>query len=271
MNVVSAAPLLPRSSFSTWTMSSWPSFSGSWMPARRASTPSREVLAGDFLERQEAVAVVAVVDEAGFERRLDAGDDGLVDVALALFLARGFDVEVDEFLAIDDGDAQFFRLRRVDQHAFHVIFPSANLGGGRAGKADGARDRRAPGSNGRRARARKATRAACAAGLRGTGCGCLASLAGWLKPAPGGAGRPVSKAWWMFFALSLKRSGDCGAALARRAGRRSRSVQSDAEFVALESVFARRASCRFTPATGRCGDCALPLTSLLFRVARPGR
>jgi len=38
-----------------------------------------------------------------------------------------------------------------------------------------------------------------------------------------------------------------------------RSVQSDAEFVALESGFARRASSRFTPASGRCGDCALQL------------
>ncbi len=78
-----------------------------------------EVLAGDFLERQEAVAVFAVVDEAGFERRLDAGDDALVDVAFALFAAGGFDVDVDELLPIDDGDTQFFLLRRIEQHAFH--------------------------------------------------------------------------------------------------------------------------------------------------------
>jgi hypothetical protein len=43
----------------------------------------------------------------------------LVDVALALFLAGGFDVEVDQLLAVDDRDPQFFRLRRVEQHAFH--------------------------------------------------------------------------------------------------------------------------------------------------------
>jgi hypothetical protein len=49
--------------------------------------------AGDFLERQEAVAFRAVIDEAGFQGRLDAGDDGLVDVALALFLVGGLDVE----------------------------------------------------------------------------------------------------------------------------------------------------------------------------------
>jgi hypothetical protein len=65
------------------------------------------------------VAVFAVVDEARFERGLDAGDDTLVDVAFALFAPGGFDVDVDQFLTIDDGDAQFFLLRRVEQHAFH--------------------------------------------------------------------------------------------------------------------------------------------------------
>jgi hypothetical protein len=39
MKVVSAAPLLPRSSFSTWTISSWPSLMTSWMRALDGSTP----------------------------------------------------------------------------------------------------------------------------------------------------------------------------------------------------------------------------------------
>lgn len=118
MKVVSAAPLLPRSSFSTWTISSWPS--RSVLDARGAHVDAfLEVLAGDFLERQEAVAVFAVIDEAGFERRFDAGDDALVDVAFALFAAGGFDIDIDELLPIDDGDAQFFLLRRIEQHAFH--------------------------------------------------------------------------------------------------------------------------------------------------------
>jgi hypothetical protein len=125
MKVVSAAPLLPRSSLSTWTMSSWPSFSASWMRAFRLDA-GVEVGAGDFLERQEAVALGAVVDEGRFEAGLDAGDDRLVDVALALFLGGRFDVEVDEFLAIDDRDAEFFGLRRIEQHAFHCfVLPRA--------------------------------------------------------------------------------------------------------------------------------------------------
>ncbi|HNF88354.1 MAG TPA: hypothetical protein PLL19_03415, partial [Thiobacillaceae bacterium] len=40
---------------------------------------------------------------------------------LALFLVGGFDVEVDQFLAVDNGDAEFLRLRRVEQHTFHFL------------------------------------------------------------------------------------------------------------------------------------------------------
>src|SRR5687767_2408002 len=43
-----------------------------------------EVTAGDFLERQEPVPLLAVVDERGLEAGLDAGDEAFVDVALAL-------------------------------------------------------------------------------------------------------------------------------------------------------------------------------------------
>ena len=73
-----------------------------------------EVGAGDFLERQETVPVDAVVNETGFERGLDAGDDTLVDVALTLFLAGDFDVQIDQLLAIHDGDAQFLCVRRIE-------------------------------------------------------------------------------------------------------------------------------------------------------------
>ena len=59
------------------------------------------------------------------EPSLEAGDDTLVDIALALLLAGGFDVEVDQFLTVDDGDAQLFGLRRIEQHAFHFFFSRA--------------------------------------------------------------------------------------------------------------------------------------------------
>ena len=72
-----------------------------------------EVGAGDFLKGQEPVAFFAVVDETGFERGFDAGDDTLVNVGLALFAARHLDVDVDELLAFDDRHAGFFGVGRV--------------------------------------------------------------------------------------------------------------------------------------------------------------
>jgi len=81
-----------------------------------------EVLARDFLERQEAVAVFAVVDETGLQRGLHAGDHRLVDVALALFAPLDLDFVVEQFLPVHDRQAALFGLRGVDQHAFHVAF-----------------------------------------------------------------------------------------------------------------------------------------------------
>ncbi|MPN00798.1 hypothetical protein SDC9_147996 [bioreactor metagenome] len=78
---------------------------------------------GDFLEGQKAVAVFAIVHKAGFERRLDAGHDGLVDIALALFATFDFDLVVQQLLAVHNGQAAFFRLRRVNQHPFHDALP----------------------------------------------------------------------------------------------------------------------------------------------------
>src|SRR6266404_5124184 len=47
-----------------------------------------EVLLGDFLQRQESMARGAVINEARFERGLDAGDTGLVNVGFFLFAGR---------------------------------------------------------------------------------------------------------------------------------------------------------------------------------------
>ena len=79
----------------------------------------QEVLPGDLLQRQEAVALGAVVDEAGFKRRLNARYARLVDVGFFLFAGRKFDREVVELLSVNQGDAQFFLLRRVYKHSFH--------------------------------------------------------------------------------------------------------------------------------------------------------
>src|SRR3546814_4672541 len=60
-------------------------FADGLLDARRAHIDSfLEITARDFLERQEAVTLFAITDEAGFQARLDAGDDAFVDVSLAL-------------------------------------------------------------------------------------------------------------------------------------------------------------------------------------------
>ena len=55
----------------------------------------------------------AVLDKSGFETRFKAGYDRFVDIALALFLAGRFNVEVNKLLTINNGDTQFFRLCRI--------------------------------------------------------------------------------------------------------------------------------------------------------------
>ncbi len=50
-----------------------------------------EIIAGDFLQREEAVARSAVIDETGFERGFYAGDLAFVDVGLFLFSRRQLD------------------------------------------------------------------------------------------------------------------------------------------------------------------------------------
>ncbi len=94
-----------------------------------------EVAARDFLERQETVTLGAIVDEGRLKTGLDAGDDGLVDVALAFFLGGRFDIEVDQFLTVHDRDAQFFGLRRIEKHALHKSrSPASNARAGRTAR-----------------------------------------------------------------------------------------------------------------------------------------
>ncbi len=79
----------------------------------------REVLAGDFFQRQEAMAFGAVVDEAGFKGLFDASDAAFIDIGLFLFAGWDFDIKIVKGLAIHDGHTQLFTLSCVDQHSFH--------------------------------------------------------------------------------------------------------------------------------------------------------
>ena len=72
-----------------------------------------EVLVGDFLERQEPVALDAVIYEARLEARFDPSDAAFIDVGLALLSGRYLDIEVIELLAVDHGQTQLFFLSCV--------------------------------------------------------------------------------------------------------------------------------------------------------------
>ena len=66
-----------------------------------------EILTRDFFEWQKAVAFFTVIYKTGFEARLNPGHDTLVDIAFFLLSAGGLNIEIDQPLAVDDGNPQF--------------------------------------------------------------------------------------------------------------------------------------------------------------------
>ena len=59
------------------------------------------------------------VHKGGFEAGFNAGDFANVDVGLLLHAGAVFDVEVVEFLAIDQRHAHFLAVRGIDKHLLH--------------------------------------------------------------------------------------------------------------------------------------------------------
>jgi len=79
-----------------------------------------EIYAGYFLEWQESLAFGSIIHKGSLEAGLDARHLPFVDIALLLLIGGGFDIEVEELLAVDDGYAQLFRVSCVKQHSFHL-------------------------------------------------------------------------------------------------------------------------------------------------------
>ena len=67
------------------------------------------------------MALFAVVDKAGLKAGLNPGHDPFVNIAFALLSASGFNIKVNELLAIDDCNPQLFGMGRIKQHAFHLL------------------------------------------------------------------------------------------------------------------------------------------------------
>jgi hypothetical protein len=70
----------------------------------------------NFAEGQEAVAVAAVFDEGGLQRRFYPGDLGEVDVTAQLLALGGLEVKLLDAIAADDNDPGLFRVGSIDQH-----------------------------------------------------------------------------------------------------------------------------------------------------------
>ena len=70
----------------------------------------------DFVKGQKAVAIAAVFNKGRLKAGLYAGDLGEIDVAAELAFGFRLEVELFNLASVHDGDAGFFRVRRIDQH-----------------------------------------------------------------------------------------------------------------------------------------------------------
>jgi hypothetical protein len=70
----------------------------------------------DFAEGEKAVAVAAVLDEGGLQRRFYARDLGEIDVAAQLFALGGLEIKLFDAIAADHNDPGLFRVGSIDQH-----------------------------------------------------------------------------------------------------------------------------------------------------------
>ena len=70
----------------------------------------------DFAERQEAVAIAAVVDEGGLQRRLYPRHLGEIDIAAKLSTVRRLEVEFLDTIAAQNHHPGLLRMGRIDEH-----------------------------------------------------------------------------------------------------------------------------------------------------------
>jgi hypothetical protein len=70
----------------------------------------------DFAEGEEAVAIAAIFDERGLQRRFYARDLGEIDSAAQLLALGGLEIKFFDAIAADHNDPGLFRVGGVDQH-----------------------------------------------------------------------------------------------------------------------------------------------------------
>lgn len=85
------------------------------------------VVGVDFAERQEPVAITAVVDKRRLQRRFDPDDLSEINVTLVLLLRRCLYVEFFKSRSVHNHDPSFLGMRGIDKHPFDH---SASFSGG---------------------------------------------------------------------------------------------------------------------------------------------
>jgi hypothetical protein len=74
------------------------------------------IIGMDFAEGEEAVAVAAIFDEGGLQRRFYPRDLGEVDIAAQLFALGGLEIKFFDAIAADHDNPGLFRVGSIDQH-----------------------------------------------------------------------------------------------------------------------------------------------------------
>jgi len=90
------------------------------------------IIGMNFAEGEEAVAIAAIFDEGGLQRRFDARDLRQIDVAAQLFALRGLEIKFFDAVAANHNDPGLLRVGGIDKH-FVGHFGTLD-GGGRAGR-----------------------------------------------------------------------------------------------------------------------------------------
>jgi hypothetical protein len=70
----------------------------------------------DFVERQEAVAVAAVLDERSLKAGFDAGYLGEIDISSELLAGLALEIEFFNPRSVHDDHTRLFGVCGVDQH-----------------------------------------------------------------------------------------------------------------------------------------------------------
>jgi hypothetical protein len=81
----------------------------------------------NFAEGQKAMAVAAIFDEGGLQRRFYARDLGEIDISTQLLSLGGLEIKFFDTIAADHNDPGLFRVGGIDQH---FVGHFGTLGGG---------------------------------------------------------------------------------------------------------------------------------------------